>query len=83
LEALQLIQSTDRVIDLVLTDIVMPGMGGIELARKLSEVRPNIIIVFMSGYSDVPLDSANGAHIIQKPCAPDDLLMELRGILDQ
>jgi two-component system, cell cycle sensor histidine kinase and response regulator CckA len=83
LEALQLIQSTDGVIDLVLTDIVMPGMGGIELARKLSEIRPNTIIVFMSGYSDVPLDSANGAHIIQKPCAPDDLLMELRGILDQ
>jgi PAS domain S-box-containing protein len=83
LEALQLIQSTDGIIDLVLTDIVMPGMGGVELAHKLSQFRPNIAIVFMSGYSDLPLDSANNAHIIQKPCAPDDLLTELRGILDQ
>jgi two-component system, cell cycle sensor histidine kinase and response regulator CckA len=83
LEALELIQSTDGIIDLVLTDVVMPGMGGVELARRLSQVRPNTIIVFMSGYSDVPLDSANSVHIIQKPCAPDDLLTELRGILDR
>jgi FixJ family two-component response regulator len=53
-------------------------MGGVELARRLAQVRPNTTIVFMSGYSDLPIDAANDTHINQKPCAPDDLLTELR-----
>jgi FixJ family two-component response regulator len=58
-------------------------MGGVELARRLAQVRPNTTIVFMSGYSDLPIDAANDTHMNQKPCAPDDLLTELRFILDR
>lgn len=54
-EALDLIQTwPDLKIDLALLDMVMPGMDGAELALHLTEIRPNISILFMSGYAENP-----------------------------
>src|SRR5437763_14745282 len=44
----------DQKVDLALLDIVMPGMEGVELALHLTEMRPNLPIIFMSGYSENP-----------------------------
>ena len=54
-EALNFIHTfPDQKIDLALLDIVMPGMGGAELALHLTEMRPNLSIIFMSGYAENP-----------------------------
>ena len=54
LEAIRMLESTDNQIHLVLTDVVMPKMNGADLARHLSSVRPDLRIVFMSGYTEDP-----------------------------
>jgi two-component system cell cycle sensor histidine kinase/response regulator CckA len=53
-EALELAARADK-LHLVLTDVVMPQMGGPELARHLAVIRPDVRILFMSGYTDDPL----------------------------
>ena len=73
-------------IDLLLTDVVMPGLGGFEVARVVRGARPDIKIVYMSGYPargrlkkvDVPDD----APFLQKPFDPDRLARCLRDVLD-
>ena len=54
-EALGLVERAPDSIDLVLTDVVMPRMGGAELARRLASVRPDLRVVFMSGYCEDPI----------------------------
>jgi CheY-like chemotaxis protein len=72
-------------IHLLLTDIVMPGMSGCELAERLKAVRPHIEIIFMSGYNDhatvdrQKLDSA-GAYLA-KPFSPEALAIKVREVL--
>jgi len=75
-------------IDLLLTDLVMPGMGGFELARQLGSRLPDLKVVYMSGYSEeavaVPesepvMDSTN---FLQKPFSTDLLARQLRVVLD-
>jgi len=71
--------------DLVLTDLMMPGMGGAELARRLGERWPALPILFMSGYSvdDLLRRGAidSGLVIIQKPCTPDGLVRSVAAAL--
>src|SRR5207302_2718721 len=54
IEAVRLLESSDHV-NLVLTDMVMPNMGGSDLARHLSRTHPQLPIVFMSGYNEDPV----------------------------
>src|SRR5947209_4791449 len=54
-EALDLLKKSDCSVSLVLTDVIMPKMTGAELAQQLSRIRPDIRIMFMSGYSDDPV----------------------------
>ena len=71
--------------DLVLTDLMMPGMGGAELARRLQERWPDLPVLFMSGYSleDLVRQNAIGSDhsIIQKPFTPDVLVKSLAAAL--
>ncbi len=74
--------------DLLLTDLVMPGMGGFELARRLEEQLPGLQVIFMSGYSEDAVcnpegqPSMNAANFLQKPFSTDVLARRLRDVLE-
>jgi two-component system, cell cycle sensor histidine kinase and response regulator CckA len=85
-EALAIYQHKGDRIDLVLTDVVMPGMSGPELAERLMQQRPALKIMFMSGYTDEMVNRAGtlGRRIdfLQKPLRPDVLAARVRASLD-
>ncbi len=83
-EALELAQNHPHPIRLLMTDILMPKMGGIELAERLSALRPELKILYTSGYSDSgsSLQRIEGAGYLQKPYAMEELARMLRGLLD-
>ena len=72
--------------DLLLTDIVMPGMRGNLLAERLIDLLPNLKVLFMSGYVGSALDVQDWlgarAAFLQKPFSPDLLARKLREVLD-
>lgn len=86
-EALKIYSEGETAIDLLMTDVVMPEMGGSELALKLAETHPDLKVLFTSGYTDDAVvrhgvidDSAN---FLQKPFSLDNLLNKVREILDK
>jgi PAS domain S-box-containing protein len=85
-EALRVCRKHPTEIDLVLTDVVMPEMGGPDLARQLLELRPALKIVFMSGYSEAAVARYGllgaGAGFVQKPFTIGTIAAELRRVLD-
>ena len=84
--ALKIAEENRMRIDLLLTDVVMPGMGGKELAVRLSQSVPGLRVVFMSGYSQEAIDRHGvlepGARLIQKPFTPRALAAAIRESLD-
>jgi signal transduction histidine kinase/ActR/RegA family two-component response regulator len=73
-------------IDLLLTDLIMPGASGVELADQLRANRPDVHVLYMSGYTDNAV-VRNGmlgesAAFLQKPFTPEELLRKLRQVLD-
>ena len=68
---------------LVLTDIVMPVMNGLELAERIREMRPGMKILLMSGYSDKALEIEGRLNFefIRKPFLPTDLVRRVSGML--
>lgn len=85
-EAVDLARSHEGVIDLVVTDMVMPAMSGQELARNLSEVRPGVRILYMSAFASniySPGALANAlADYISKPFDLDTFVGKVRELLD-
>ena len=80
-EALCLAKAHAGPLDLLLTDVIMPGMNGLELAARLKTMRP-IAILFMSGYSDrTEAVQDSGVTYIQKPFTPDTLIRTVRAVL--
>jgi len=74
-------------IHLLVTDVVMPGMGGGELARALRERRPDLAVLYMSGYAD-PEVLSRGVNrsedsVLNKPFTGEQLLRRVRGLLDK
>jgi two-component system, cell cycle sensor histidine kinase and response regulator CckA len=84
-EAIQVSQQFDGTIDVLVSDIVMPGISGPELARQLRQLRPDLATVYMSGYTGDTLDSLGldrqGAEFIQKPFTPAALAQKVRDVL--
>ncbi|MEE9369042.1 MAG: ATP-binding protein [Pontiella sp.] len=71
-------------IDLLFTDVVMPGLGGVELAVATRELYPEIKILFMSGYSRVQLEDEGvppDASLLEKPFTPDKVVAMVRKLL--
>jgi two-component system, cell cycle sensor histidine kinase and response regulator CckA len=73
-------------IDLLVTDVVMPEMGGRELAKRLTATRPAMKVIFMSGYTDDAVARHGvleaGTEFVRKPVNPDTLLQIVRRALD-
>ena len=72
--------------DLLLTDIVMPELDGIELAQRCSELSPATKIMFITGFAGVTLRSnrnAPDARVLSKPFHLRDLVLEVRRIFGQ
>ncbi len=84
-EALQICKQ-EKSIDLLLADVIMPGINGKELADKCKYIRPGIKIVFMSGYSgeEISIHKITGVDVafIKKPLMPTNLAKKLREILE-
>jgi len=85
-DALRVAEEPGRVIELLVTDVVMPEMSGAELARRLAAVRPSLPVLFMSGYTDDVVARQgileSGIPLLNKPFYPRDLLQKVREVLD-
>jgi two-component system cell cycle sensor histidine kinase/response regulator CckA len=85
-EALRIAKENSRRIDLLLTDLIMPGLSGAAVADRVSELVPGVKVLFMSGYADdiVVRDGilAPGAAFLEKPFSATDLAAKVRETLD-
>jgi hypothetical protein len=86
-EALRTVARYDGPIDLVVTDVVMPVMGGRQLVEALKPLRPEARVLYVSGYTDdaVVRHGVQRADVafLQKPYTPHDLAQKVRRVLDQ
>jgi CheY-like chemotaxis protein len=85
--ALRLAEQQPGVIDLVLTDMIMPVMNGHELATRLEALHPELKVLYMSGYTDSTVVRAGVVKgeidLLQKPFTPDELARKVREKLDR
>jgi PAS domain S-box-containing protein len=84
--AMQIAVAHEGIIHLLLTDVIMPGMNGRELAQRISEIRPNTKVLYMSGYTENVIGH-NGTldadvRLLQKPFTLRDLKSKVREVLD-
>jgi CheY-like chemotaxis protein len=86
-DALRICREHPERIDLLLTDVVMPVMSGRELAERVAEIRPEIKVLYMSGYTDNIVVSHGVTSIdkefLQKPFTPRSLARKVRESLDR
>ena len=84
--AMQIAVAHEGVIHLLLTDVIMPGMNGRELAQRISEIRPNVKVLYMSGYTENVIGRNGtldaGVRLLQKPFTLRDLKSKVREVLD-
>jgi len=80
-DALRVLSDAGQKVDFLLTDVVMPGMSGVELAARALELRPSLNVLFMSGYAPDPrhraLFGSEGTAFLQKPFTPMELAARL------
>ena len=83
-EALRLLEEHGDEIDLLLTDVVMPGMSGPDLARAAARLRPSLRVLFTSGYTSEPDEAFDDPDVefIGKPFSPQALVAKVREVLD-
>ena len=86
-EAMRITENRTLPIQLVMTDIVMPHMTGPELVERLSATRPDVRVLYMSGYTDRAVVQQHtelpGMPHLQKPFTPEALLAKVREVLDK
>ena len=84
--ALEICRCHPGAIHLLLSDVVMPGMNGGEMARQVEKLRPETRVLFMSGYTDNAVlqsgELRDGVAFLQKPFTPSNLGKKVREILD-
>ncbi|MCP4591130.1 MAG: response regulator [bacterium] len=86
-QALEMARGYAGQVDALVTDVIMPEVNGRELATELKRQRPDLRVMFMSGYTSDVLDaervSTSGAAFLQKPFRPHELLHKVRELLDR
>jgi CheY-like chemotaxis protein len=86
-EAVNMYKQHGQEIDIVLTDMGLPGMTGIDVFKKLKEINPKVNVIVASGFLEPKvrseLDKTGAKGFIQKPYSPDEVLRKLREILDK
>jgi CheY-like chemotaxis protein len=84
-EALEIAVDRKEPLDLLLTDVIMPGMSGLDLARRLQDDRPSLPVVFMSGYAEDVIVHQGivdaGVDLIEKPFTAGTLLERVSGAI--
>jgi CheY-like chemotaxis protein len=85
-EALAIAKTHAGPIHLMIADVIMPEMGGPELVRQLSPSRPEMKVIYLSGYSDDTLDlrhlQEGGSAFLIKPFSPDDLARKVAEVMN-
>jgi PAS domain S-box-containing protein len=86
-DAVRICVAFEGTIHLLLTDVIMPGMNGRELAKRVSEIRPNTKVLYMSGYTENAIGHNGtldaGITLLQKPFTLQALQAKVREVLDQ
>jgi two-component system cell cycle sensor histidine kinase/response regulator CckA len=84
--ALQLVEQKPERINLLLTDVIMPGLNGRALAGRLELLQPGLKILYMSGYTDDAIMDhgvlESGTHLLHKPFSEENLIRKVREVLD-
>ena len=85
-EAIRICKQHENPIHLMLTDVVMPGMSGREMARRLADVHPEMGVLYMSGYTDDAIVHHGvldpDTPFLEKPFTPDALARKVREVLN-
>ncbi|MBZ5525499.1 MAG: PAS domain S-box protein [Acidobacteriia bacterium] len=85
-KALRLVREHQGEIDVLITDVMMPGMNGLELARRLRAERSTMKVLYTSGYTEQNLEELSGfeetSAFLEKPFALEDLALKVRGLCD-
>jgi CheY-like chemotaxis protein len=83
MQALETARTHGRPISLLLTDVIMPGMNGREVAAHLKPLQPNMEVIFMSGYTDRIIGDVidNSVKFLQKPFTTEQLQLMVRQAL--
>jgi CheY-like chemotaxis protein len=79
-DALEILKDSTKLIDLMMTDMGLPGMDGKELASEARKLRPSLPILFASGYAE-SLDIPQGMQVIGKPFSIDQLRDKVKSVL--
>ncbi len=86
-EAIEWLRRAPGAVDLVLSDVVMPGMGGREFADQVGDMAPDLPVIFMSGYTNDDIIRRGllspGTPFLQKPFSPETLARKVREVLNQ
>jgi two-component system cell cycle sensor histidine kinase/response regulator CckA len=84
--AVELVRRHPTAIDLLVTDVVMPGMSGPDAAQAITSLRPGLRVLYMSGYTDSAILHHGvldpGTAFLQKPFSAADMIRKVRGLLD-
>jgi CheY-like chemotaxis protein len=85
-DAIEICQTHSGGIDLLLTDVVMPQMSGRELAERTARIRPDMRVLYMSGYTEDAMRGAGmaepGTAFLRKPFTPAVLTRKIREVLE-
>jgi len=85
-QAIEIIGKNSTQINLLITDVIMPGISGVELSKKVKEKYPNIGIIYTSGYSDdLPIEDGfleKSVNFVQKPFSLSQLSQKIRNVLN-
>jgi two-component system cell cycle sensor histidine kinase/response regulator CckA len=84
-EALEIVRRDDTKIDLIITDVVMPNMDGPTMVRHVKQLKPNLAVIFMSGYAEEAFrrndQNSEGIHFLPKPFGLKQLAAKVKEVL--